>query len=368
MSFLAPIIILFAIFGAIDYVIGNKFGIGEEFKKAFVLLGTMSLSMIGMIVIAPLIGEVLSPVFEFTYNQLHIEPSIIPASLLANDMGGAPLAKEVSKDLSVGSFNALIVSSMMGATVSFTIPFAIGVVSKDRHREMFLGFLCGIVTIPFGGFVAGLICQIAIKALLLNLFPLFVFSAVIAVGLIKAPNICVKIFKIFATAMTVIIVVGLLMGIVNFLLGKEVIKGIAPIEDGAMVCFNASVVMCGMFPLINVISRLLKKPLTIFGKKVGINDISAVGFVSTLATNVTTFGMMEKMDKKGVMLNSAFAVSAAFTLAGHLAFTAAFDQSYLLPVIMGKITAGLFAVAFAVIIYKFNSRDRKCSSEKKRKL
>ena len=358
MSYLAPIIILFAVLGAVDYVIGNKLGIGEEFKKAFVLLGTMALSMIGMIVIAPLMGEILSPVFEFTYNQLHIEPSIIPAALLANDMGGAPLAKEIAKDPSVGNFNALVVSSMMGATVSFTIPFAIGVVGKERHREMFLGFLCGIVTIPFGCFVSGLICQIEIKALILNLLPLLLFSAVIAVGLIKAPNLCVKIFKIFATIMTVIIVIGLLMGIVNFLLGKEIVKGIAPIEEGAMVCFNASIVMCGMFPLISVISRLLKKPLTLLGKKVGINEISAVGFVSTLATNVTTLGMMDKMDKKGVMLNSAFAVSAAFTLAGHLAFTAAFDQSYLFPVIIGKITAGIFAVAFAVIIYKFNSGDR----------
>ena len=359
MSFLAPVIILFAILGAVDYVIGNKLGIGEEFKKAFMLLGTMALSMIGMIVLAPLMGEVLSPVFEFTYKYLHIEPSIIPAALLANDMGGAPLANEIAKNQSVGGFNALVVSSMMGATVSFTIPFAIGVVGKERHREMFLGFLCGIVTIPLGCLISGLFCDIWIVDLLLDLLPLLIFSAIIAVGLIKVPNLCIKIFRIFATLMTVLIVIGLLMGIVNFLLGKEIIKGIATLEEGAMVCFNASIVMCGMFPLISIISRLLKKPLTLLGKRVGINEISAVGFISTLATNATTLGMMDKMDKKGVMLNSAFAVSAAFTFAGHLAFTVSYDQSYLLPVIVGKITAGIFAVVLAAIIYKFNSGDEK---------
>ena len=84
MSFLAPFIIFFAFLGAIDYVIGDKIGIGKEFKKAFELLGTMSLSMIGMIVIAPLIGSLLSPLFEFTYKTLHVDPSIISASLLAN--------------------------------------------------------------------------------------------------------------------------------------------------------------------------------------------------------------------------------------------------------------------------------------------
>lgn len=365
MSFLAPVIILFAVLAAIDYVIGNKFGIGEEFKKAFMLLGTMALSMIGMIVIAPLIGDALSPVFEFTYNFLHIEPSIIPASLFANDMGGAPLAKEIAKNQSVGMFNALVVSSMMGATISFTIPLAIGVVDKDRHNEMFLGFLCGIVTIPLGCFVSGLICGIRIISLLLNLLPLLIFSIIIAFGLIKAPNLCVKIFKIFAIFMTVVIMIGLLMGIINFLLGRELIKGIAPIEEGAMVCFNASIVMCGMFPLINIVSRILKRPLEFFGAKAGINDVSALGFVSTLATNVTTLGMMDKMDKKGVMLNSAFAVSAAFTFAGHLAFTVAFEPSYLLPVIIGKITAGILAVIVAGVIYKITRGNKKCSEEKK---
>ena len=360
MSFLAPVIILFAVIGAIDYVIGNKFGIGEEFKKAFMLLGTMSLSMIGMIVIAPLIGTLLSPVFEFMYDVLRIEPSIIPASLFANDMGGAPLAKEIAKNQSMGMFNALVVSSMMGATISFTIPLAIGVVGKDRHREMFLGFLCGIVTIPLGCFVAGLFCGIRIVSLLLNLLPLLIFSVIIAFGLIKAPNFCVKIFKIFAKFMTVVIMIGLLMGIVNFLTGKELIKGIAPLEEGAMVCFNASIVMCGMFPLIGIISRLLKNPLKAVGTKIGINEVSALGFVSTLATNVTTLGMMDKMDKKGVMLNSSFAVSAAFTFAGHLAFTVAFDQSYLLPVVIGKITAGILAVIVAGVIYKITKGNKKC--------
>ena len=358
MSFLAPVIIIFAILGAVDYVIGNRFGIGDEFKKAFSLLGTMALSMIGMIVIAPSLGSALSPVFDFTYEVLHIEPSIIPATLFANDMGGAPLAKEIAKNESLGMFNALVVSSMMGATVSFTIPFAIGVVGKKSHREMFLGFLCGIVTIPVGCVVAGLVCRLPIIPMLLNLLPLFLFSIIIAVGLIKAPDFCVKVFKGFAKIMTVFIIVGLLMGIVNYLTGEVLIKGITPIEEGVMVCFNATIVMCGMFPILNIVSRLAKKPFAILGKKVGINEVSALGFVSTLATNVTTLGMMDKMDKKGVMLNSAFAISAAFTFAGHLAFTIAFDANYLLPVIIGKIIAGLFAVILSNVVYKITFGDK----------
>lgn len=75
------------------------------------------------------------------------------------------------------------------------------------------------------------------------------------------------------------------------------------------------------------------------------------GFVGTLATNVTTFGMIRDMDDKGVVLNSAFAVSAAFTFADHLAFTMSFNEAYVLPVIVRRLTAGIFAVLIAQVMY-----------------
>ena len=60
------------------------------------------------------------------------------------------------------------------------------------------------------------------------------------------------------------------------------------------------------------------------------------------------------------MLNSAFAVSAAFTFAGHLAFTIAFDANYLFPLIIRKIIAGIFAVLLANIVYKITFGEKKC--------
>lgn len=359
MEFLTPVIIIFAVLGGIDYVIGNRFGIGEEFKKAFTLLGVMMLSMTGMIIVAPFIGSCLSPAFDFIYRTLHLDPSVIPAILFANDMGGAPLAMEIAKSESVGAFNGLVVASMMGATVSFTIPFAIGVVSKENHREMFLGILCGLTTIPVGCFVSGLICGIPIVDLLVDLLPLIIFSAILAVGIIKIPNVCVKIFKAFGIGLTAVIIAGLVMGIIESLTGKKVIEGLATIEEGASVCLNASIVMSGMFPLVKLLSVILKKPLGFFGKKLGVNEESALGFVSTLATNATTFGIMDKMDKKGIMLNSAFAVSAAFTVAGHLAFTMAMDSSYILPMIVGKLVAGILALGVAWLVFELVLREKR---------
>ena len=89
------VILLFSCIGAVDFLLGNKLGAGKEFEKAFSLFAPMSLSMLGMIVIAPAIGVWLMPVFEGVYRVLGIDPSIIPASLFANDMGGMHLAQTV---------------------------------------------------------------------------------------------------------------------------------------------------------------------------------------------------------------------------------------------------------------------------------
>ncbi len=364
MTPLTIVVLCFSALGAIDYIIGNKLGVGKEFEKGFMLLGNMALSMIGMIVISPWIADVLAPVFDFIYNVFKLDPSILPSSLFANDMGGASLSVEVAKNAAMGKFNALVVSSMMGCTISFTIPFALKMVKKELHRQLVLGLLCGVVTIPFGCFVAGLICQIPILDLLYNLLPLVILSAIIATGLVLAPNVCVIIFKIFGFLIKILIVVGLMLGIVNFLAGQPLIDGLGTLEEGAIICINAAVVMSGMFPMLGLLSRLLKKPMKKLGGKIGINEVSTMGVVSSLATSMTTFGVMNDMDEKGAMLNSAFAVSGAFTFAGHMAFTMAFDTNYVLPVIVGKLVSGILALVLAFFLYKkFTKKTKQPTNE-----
>ena len=355
MNFLTIIMLGFSILGGIDRILGNRFGLGERFEKGFLLLGNLALSMIGMIVLAPLIAQWLAPCFDWVYNVLHIDPSVIPASVFANDMGGAPLAKEIAHNEKLGMFNALVVSSMMGCTLSFSIPYALGVVKKEVHQDMFFGILCGIVTIPVGCIVSGLVYGIAIAPLLMNMLPLVILSVLIACGLLFLPKITVKLFSIFGIAMRILITGGLLMGIFQFLTGVELIKGLADIREGAEICFNAAVVLSGAFPLMHLVSKLLAKPLQKLSHALNVNSESAMGFVSSLVTNATTFEMMNTMDSKGVVLNSAFLVSAAFVFGGHLAFTMAFDENWIFGVILGKLISGLTAVVLAALLYKRKS-------------
>jgi ethanolamine transporter len=351
MNVISVVMLVFSVLGAIDYMTGNHFGIGKDFERGISLMGTMILSMVGMIVIAPLIAVVLEPMLKAIPDWVPFEPTVIAGSLLANDMGGAPLSTELALDTDIGFFNGLVVSSMMGATISFTIPVALGIVKKEQHKEVLLGLLCGIVTIPLGCFVSGLISCIAIVPLLLDLLPLVIFSGIIAFGLMKFPDACVKVFSIFGVIIKILITIGLVLGIFTFLTGVQLTEHLDTYENGIYIVANAAAVMTGAFPLVYIVSKLLKKPLKLLGKKMGINETAATGLVSTLATSMTTWDMIKDMDKKGAVLNSAFAVSAAFTFAGHLAFTLAFNAEWLPSVIIGKLVAGLLSLVVAFFIY-----------------
>lgn len=355
MNALTITILIFALLGVADKLIGNKFGIGKEFEKGFQLFAPMVFSMLGMLVIAPAVGAWLTPFFDWFYSVFKIDPSVIPASLFANDMGGMSLANSICKSESIGNFNAYVVSSMMGCVVSFTIPFALSVVKKEQHKDMFLGILCGIVTIPIGCFVSGLLCEIKITHLLICLLPLILFSIVLGIVLVLFTNFCIKIFVAFGHIIRWIALIGLVCAIFTFLTKIEICKYFDSFENGAFICANACVTLAGTLPLMFVVSKILNKPLEKIGMKIGVNSFSAFSFLSTLVTNVTTFSSMEKMDKKGVVLNSAFAVSAAFVFGGHLALTMAFNADYVLPMIVGKIVSGISAVILALVIYKDNS-------------
>ena len=353
------IMAVFSALGALDRIFGNRLGLGKSYENGIKTIAELALSMVGIIVLAPVLADLLEPVIVPVYKFLGADAAIFAGTLLACDMGGAPLAAEIAGTPASGGFNGLVVASMMGTLISFSPPLALGVTRKDQHPNILLGLMCGIITIPLGCIVSALMLKLPFAELCRSLVPLILFSAVVTVGLIKVPQLCLKVFGGFGKGIKVVIVIGLVAGLVRFLTGFELLPHLEEAEKSMLVVFNASCVMSGAFPLLYLLGKVMGKPLKKLGGKLGINEKSALGFMASLATNVTTFGMMDGMDEKGVVLNSAFAVSAAFVFAGHMAFTMSFDASYYPAVMAGKLVAGVTAVFAANLVYKLTKRKEK---------
>ncbi len=355
---LALIMAVFAVIGALDKITGNHLKIGDEFEKGIMTLGPLSLSMLGMMTIAPVLADLLLPLITPVARICAFDPSALAGIVIANDMGGAALADSIASEPLLGSFHGLCVASMLGATISFTIPVALRSSKKENHNDVLLGLLCGISTIPVGCFVSGIVMGINIISLILNLVPILLISVVIIIGLLKFPKMCIKIFSAFGKFITILITAGLALGIFQQLTGIIILKNTAPLSESALTVFTICITLAGTFPLITIISKILKKPLSVLGNKSGLDDASVVGLIATLANSIATMESADKMNRKGRIMNLAFAVSAAFVFGDHLAFTLSYNDEHILAVIIGKLTAGITALIVANIISKKNSPEK----------
>ena len=298
------------------------------------------------------VANLLMPVAGPVYRFLGADPAMFAGTILACDMGGGSLAQAMTENPQAAGLGGVILGSMLGATIVFTIPVALGIMPEEDRTYLAKGVLAGIVTIPVGVFIGGVVAGYPIVMVLRNLIPIVIIAGVIAIGLWKAETFLIKAFSWFGKGVIAVITIGLAAALVEALTGFVIIPGMAPIEEGFYTVGTIAIVLAGAFPLVYVITKLLKKPLMAFGKILGINETAAAGLIATLANSIATFGMTKDMDKRGKVVNIAFAVSAAFVFGDHLGYTAGFAPELLPAMILGKLTGGITAIAVALLLTK----------------
>jgi len=347
---LIAVMAIFAVLGALDRILGNRFGIGKEFEEGILAMGSLAMAMIGVITLAPVLAAVLKPFVVPVFSFLGADPAMFAGSILACDMGGGALAAQMTDNRDAALLGGVLTGSMLGATIVFTIPVAMGILDEKDQPAMAKGILCGIVTIPVGVLVGGLVAGFPVTMVLRNLIPIVLIGGLIAFGLWKAEGAMIRGFAAFGKGVVAVITVGLAAAIVEELTGYAIIPGMAPISEGFQTVGAIAIVLAGAFPLVYVLTKLLKKPLLRLGKILGINDLAAAGLVASLANSIATFGMVKDMDGRGKVVNIAFAVSAAFVFGDHLGFTAGFAPEILPGMILGKLAGGVAAVAVALLL------------------
>ncbi|MBQ2785185.1 MAG: ethanolamine utilization protein EutH [Oscillospiraceae bacterium] len=352
---LIAVMAAFAVLGALDRIFGNKFGLGQEFENGILAMGSLALAMVGIITLAPVLANLLRPVVVPVYAFLGADPAMFAGTILACDMGGGPLAMELAGSEEAAMLGGILAGSTLGATIVFTIPVAMGIVLDIDKPAVAKGILCGIVTIPLGIFAGGLVAGFPLMMVVMNLIPIVIIAALIALGLWKAENAMIKGFGWFGKGIVAVITVGLAASIVESLTGFVLIPGLAPISEGFETVGAIAIVLAGAFPLVFAVTKLLRKPLMKLGGLLKINDTAAGGLVATLANSIATFGLLKDMDGRGKVVNVAFAVSAAFVFGDHLGFTAGFAPEMMLSMIVAKLVGGISAVAVALLLTRKDS-------------
>lgn len=347
------IMMVFLVIGIVDKLVFNsKYGYGKQFEEGMSAMGVLALAMVGIMCFAPVLGALLKGPVGALFGVIGADPAMIAGSILANDMGGLPLAQNMTDNVMIQHLSGLFMGCMMGATIVFSIPVSLGIIDPTDKPALAKGMLCGFCSIPFGAFISGLIDGIPPGMILLNLVPSIILAALFAVGLALIPNGMMKGFNVFARFITIVITVFLGLAIIRELtgLGFPFLNDMDPIGPQLEVCGVIAITLAGAYPMVHFVTTVLAKPLAKMGKLIGVNDKTIAGMIAALANNIPMFGLLKEMDERGKVLAVAFSVCASFALGDHLGYAAANLPNSIFAMVVGKLFGGIVGIVIASLL------------------
>lgn len=377
-NFVIYLIMICAIVGAFAAIRNSEEGLGKEFMEGIHLIGHIFIPVAGIMASIPYLSQLIKFVFAHIYGMIGADPSLAATTFIAVDMGGYQLAESLAASKE-SWIMAMTIGYMAGATIIFVIPVGLAMLNKKEHKFMALGIMSGIITVPIGVFVTCVILllgnvrirdsissnaeatyQLAFSLIdiLINLIPLIIMCLLIALGLRFIPDIMIRIFMVFGKVMDTLIKLVLVFSIVEYFTGWFTqlfgVWGFDPIIADESDQFRAlevagyiGIMLAGAFPMIYMINKYLSKPLNAIGSKIGMKSEGSTGLLAALTNPLALFRLIPKMTTKDKVICIAFCVCANALLGDHLAFTANFQPTLILPISIGKLVGGAIAILIA---------------------
>lgn len=343
-------IAFFFFISGVDYLRGNPWNMGEHFREGIMVSGTLIISMIGILTFSPLIGEIIGEILIPIGNLFNIDPSIFPSMFLAVDMGGLGIAETLASNMEMYIVSGVIIASTLGATISFSIPIALGLI-EEKHQEDFVkGLIYGIITIPIAPIYASLMLGLNIKTIIINISPIIIMVIILSLGMVKFRSKLIFILKKIGIAIQVLSIIGLLILGISVIIGIELEGLILPLEDTLAIVGKISLFLAGAYSMIEFITDKFSNELKKLGNIVKIDKYSTSSLLGILVTNILAFKNFNKMNSKGRILCTAFSVSGAFVIGGQMGFVSTEVPDILNIYIVSKLLAGTGALILATIM------------------
>lgn len=378
-TFVIYVIMASAVIGAIASIIDSESPLGREFNAGLHAIGHIFIPVAGIMAAIPYLSAFISAMVTPVFQVVNADPAMAATSIIAVDMGGYQLARTLALS-NEGWIMASITGFMAGATIIFTIPVGLAMLDRSDHQYMAVGIMCGVLSIPVGVLVSCLLLmamQVGIRPdidatgqpthllamgmaeVLRNLAPLVVFCAALAAGLKLFPALMIRLFLGFGRIMYAAITLVLVFSIVEYFTGLFTAIfghwGFAPIIADAEDQFRAleiagyiGIMLCGAFPMVWMMNRFLQAPMRWIGDRLGLSPAGTAGLLAASANVLAMFRLIGDMPPRDKVPVISFAVCAAFMFGDHLAFSANFQPTIILPLLLGKLAGGIAGFALAV--------------------
>ena len=367
-----------ALLGAIASVFNSEQGLGKEFLDGLHAIGHIFVPTAGIMAAVPVLSAVVHTVLGPAYSSVGADPAISATTVIAVDMGGYQLAHRLAESTETWII-AMMNGYMAGATIVFSIPVGLAMLEKRDHPYMALGIMTGLLSIPIGVGVSCLILWIVAPAvrpevsntaaathtlaltlpiIFRNLAPLTILMALLALGLHLVPRRMIQGFMAFGHIMDAGIKLILAASIIEYftaifygqgaftyLFGVWKLDPIIADQHDQLRALEVAgyigTMLAGAFPMVYLIKKYLSAPMQRFASRMGLESVGAAGILASIANILAMFRLVKEMRPKDKVLNISFAVCAAFLFGDHLAFTANFQPTLMLAVMLGKISGGV---------------------------
>ena len=375
------VIMACALAGAVAAAVRPDSELGQEFVAGIDSIGPIFLPSAGILAAAPFLTAFVSNVFGPLFGALGADPAMAATTIVAVDMGGYQLADALAQTRE-GWIMAMVTGYMAGATIVFTIPVALKMLEKRDQKYLALGAMSGFLAIPVGVFVASAVIaltnpviretvstnseatyQMALGfgQILRNLVPLTAICVALAVGLKLAPDAMIRGFVAFGRALDAVLKIVFVLAVIEYFTGAlTALFGSSPLDPiiaddensfrALEVAGAIGIMLCGAFPMVYLIRRYLSGPLGKLGQAVGLSADATAGLLAASANVLALLGMVKDMRARDKVLCLSYGVCAAFLFGDHLSFTANFQPTLIVPVLLGKLSAGICAICLCNLL------------------
>ncbi|EKK3319892.1 ethanolamine utilization protein EutH [Salmonella enterica] len=375
------IIMAGALVGAAASVLRPESGLGKEFVNGIHSIGPVFLAQAGIMAAIPIISYAITNTIGPLFQSMGSDVSIAALSVIAVDMGGYQLADVIASNRDQW-ITAMLIGYTSGASIVYLIPVGLIMLNRQDHKYLALGAMAGLVSIPFGVLISLMFITLnnipvrdiistsspANHYLTIDFFnalqllaPLFVFCFLLAIGLRYKTDWMVKCFLAFGRLCDAFIKLVLAACIVQHFTGvfSKIFGGwvFDPLFADEKELYRAieiagyiGIMLAGTFPVCYLFQKYCQRPMKFIGRKLKLTDTGALGIVMVLANIIAVFHLFKDMRARDKVLCVAFGICAQATLGDHLAFTANFQPTLVIPIMLGKFLAGVIAIGIAIYI------------------
>lgn len=352
--------------------------LGKKFFEGLDTIGTIFLPVAAILASIPFLEKVCIGLFGAVFEGLGSDAAMAATTFIATDMGGYELAAAVAATKESWMM-AMVTGYMGGATIVFSIPLALRILPEEDRKYLALGTVSGFIAIPvgvfgacvlmamrrpliretvisagFGGYKLALSLLFALK----NLLPLILFALILLLLLKWKTAFLIKAFLFFGRAMDILLRIIFLLAMVEYTTGLfSVIVGhwgFDPIMADSEKMFRAAeracsigIILAGAFPFVYILQTYMKKPLSKIGKLCNLSVRAIAGILAASANVIALFGIIKELSPEDKIICLSYSVCAAFLFGDHLLFTDIYQPSLAIPIMIGKLVGGCFAVFLA---------------------